>query len=291
MIKKMVFLLFLASSVLAQEKRNEFFAFHNMISDDTTFTTYEGQVGYIQSVGFDGMSISYKDDLVSLKSAFEEFDFKIAMYYVGVDIDEPSISPELKTSIKSLKGSKTTLGIAFRSEKYREPNEEGNNQVIKKLQEISSLAKKSKLDVAIYPHYEFYVQTHTHAYNLASEIGKINVGYAFNLCHWLATSGIEERNTLRVELQKTFGKIKFVSINGANRVVSQKANVWDDYIQPLGEGSFDTFELFEFLINRLKYQGPIGVQCYGLKGDKMQMAEDTMLIWKSYWARLQQSDY
>ncbi|MFN5422221.1 MAG: hypothetical protein ACK5AO_03045, partial [bacterium] len=61
--------------------------------------------------------------------------------------------------------------------------------------------------------------------------------------------------------------LKMISINGANNVLSKKTNIWEDYILPLDEGSFDIKELVRYVSVDLALTIPIGIQCFGLKGD------------------------
>jgi hypothetical protein len=78
-----------------------------------------------------------------------------------------------------------------------------------------------------------------------------------------------------------------ITISGANNVNSDKKSVFDDYILPLGSGNFDTYDLVNFMVNELKYKNPIGVQCYNIKGNKPQLIENTMRVWKAYKKRLE----
>jgi hypothetical protein len=78
-----------------------------------------------------------------------------------------------------------------------------------------------------------------------------------------------------------------VTISGANDVISQKKSVFDDYILPLGTGSFDTYGLVEFMVKEIKYKNPIGVQCYNIKGNKPELIQHTKAVWKEYTTRLE----
>jgi sugar phosphate isomerase/epimerase len=62
---------------------------------------------------------------------------------------------------------------------------------------LADLADESGLQVAIYPHLNFYVERTDHAVWIAKKANKNNLGLTFNLCHWLATTNMDERNTLK----------------------------------------------------------------------------------------------
>lgn len=55
-----------------------------------------------------------------------------------------------------------------------------------------------------------------------------------------------------------------VSLNGTNSGDTQNMG-WDQLIQPLGEGTFDTYELVRFL--KVGYKGIFGLQCYNIQQD------------------------
>jgi hypothetical protein len=122
---------------------------------------------------------------------------------------------------------------------------------------------------------------------LAQKINRKNVGLTFNLCHWLATTRLNERSNLKSHLKELKPYLKMITISGANNVISEKKAVFDDYILPLGTGNFDTYDLVNFMVNDLKYKNPIGVQCYNIKGNKQQLIENTIGVWKAYKTRLE----
>jgi hypothetical protein len=73
-----------------------------------------------------------------------------------------------------------------------------------------------------------------------------------------------------------------ITISGANNVISQDKYVWNDYILPLGQGTFDTYGLLKYCIRDLKLKVPVGVQCYNIKGDKYQLVRNTSNVLKDY---------
>jgi len=148
-------------------------------------------------------------------------------------------------------------------------------------------SKKSGLQVAIYPHLGFYVERTDHALQLAQKINRKNVGLSFNLCHWLATTNLTERTYLKSHLKEINPYLKMITISGANDIISQKKSVFDDYILPLGTGSFDTYDLLKYMVKTIKYKKPIGVQCYNIKGNKPQLIINTMTVWNGYKTRLE----
>jgi sugar phosphate isomerase/epimerase len=192
------------------------------------------------------------------------------------------------TSIIALKGTGTILAPYIRSNANPAgaASPETDAQVVRLFRELSEYAKKSDLQIAIYPHFGFYVQRTDHALKLVRQINRKNTGLSFNLCHWLATTPLDERGGLKVLLKNALPYLKMITICGANDVVTSNKNVWADYILPLGNGSFDTYGLVKYVIADLHFKGPVAVQCYGLKEEKRWLVEHSMDVWKSYGRRM-----
>ena len=146
--------------------------------------------------------------------------------------------------------------------------------------EIADLAATSDLRVALYPHSGFYVATTADALRLTKKVDRQNLGATINLCHELMTDqGPKLDETIREVAPYLF----VVSINGAD--VKQPGYSWDRLIQPLGRGDFDVCGF----VGKLKaagYRGPIGLQCYAVKGDKLENLRQSIKAWKEYRARL-----
>ena len=74
-----------------------------------------------------------------------------------------------------------------------------------------------------------------------------------------------------------------VSINGADG--KQPGYSWDRLIQPLGRGDYDVCGFLKKL-KTAGYKGPIGLQCYGIKGDPLENLKQSVSAWKEYQAQL-----
>jgi sugar phosphate isomerase/epimerase len=102
-----------------------------------------------------------------------------------------------------------------------------------------------------------------------------NVGGSFNLCHWLKVQGdVDYREALKESLPYLF----MVSTNGADLGDTQEMG-WDRLIRPLGRGQFDNYALIKYL-KEIGYDGPIGLQGYGIKGDAKLNLAASMKAWR-----------
>ena len=243
----------------------------------------------MKKAGFQGIEINGIDNFEGMKSALDKSPFKGAYFYVKIKLEEPFIDPRLENDIKILRGSKTIIAPYFISDskRYKPSSREADTLIITLVQQIATWAKAADLQVALYPHVGFHLEKTGHALALVKQINRKNVGLTFNLCHWLATTSAAERLTLKPHLKELKPYLKMMTICGANDVITQQKNVWDDYILPLGTGSYDTYGLLKYMIRDLKFKQPIGVQCYNIKGDKVALMQTTATAWQQYKKRLE----
>jgi sugar phosphate isomerase/epimerase len=267
----------------SQKVKNDFFTLHNIISGDSTYNTFDKQVELVKSAGYAGMEINSEDIFEEMKNAMDKFGLHPSYFYVRIKLDTPHVDKRLEGYIRQLKGSKAIIATYIvGNARFPAGSRHADTLVERLLKQVSDWANMADLQVAIYPHLGYYVQRTDHALELARLVKRKNVGLTFNLCHWLATTTVAERSGLQAHLKELKPYLKMITISGANNVVSQKPNVWDDYILPLGSGSFDTYGLLKYCIKDLYLKVPVGVQCFNIKTDKYKLVKHTMSVWKQY---------
>lgn len=298
-MKKLAFFfaaLLLSGFVLAQKGskiQNHFFVLHNAIRGDSTYKTFDQQVAFIKSLGYDGVEINLLDSFEGMKAALDKHQFTGSYFYIKINLDSPTLDPRIEPYIRTLKGSKTILApfIVSDSKRFTSPSDKADSIVVSQLRQMGEWAKASNLQVAVYPHVSFYVEKIDHALRLVQQIDRPNVGLTFNLCHWLATTPKANRSDWKGLLTTLKPHLKMITISGANNVDAAKMDngptgIWNQYILPLGTGSFDTYELVRYAVQDLGFSGPIGVQCYAMKGDKPTNLRNTMAAWHQFQSRL-----
>jgi len=283
-----ILILLYSNSLFAQKVKNEFFALHNIIRGDSTYNTFDKQVEFVKNAGFEGIEINQIESFDGMKMALDKYKFKGSYFYVKLKLGQP-IDTRLESAIRALKGTKTIIApyILTDNSLYNARSPEGDAEAIRLLKKISFLSKNAGLEVAIYPHFSFYIERTDHALELAKKVNSKNLGLSFNLCHWLATTSLTERDNLKGHMKELKPYLKLMTICGANDIISQKKSIFDDYILPLGTGSFDTYGFLKFMVKEVKYKKPIGVQCYNIKGNKAQLIQNTMTVWKDYKNRIE----
>jgi sugar phosphate isomerase/epimerase len=118
------------------------------------------------------------------------------------------------------------------------------------------------------------------ALDLVTMINIDNLGDIFNLCLLLKVEG---EAGWREKAQEALPHLFMVSINGADGGDTQQMG-WDRLIRPLGEGTFDTYELVKLLKDE-GYKGKFGLQCYNIPQDCETALSQSMNTWKHYQER------
>ena len=110
------------------------------------------------------------------------------------------------------------------------------------------------------------------------------MGVSFNVCHWLKIDGDVDYKPI---LKKSLPYLFVVTTNGAESGDTKKMS-WDKLIQTLDKGSFDNFALLKYL-KGIGYEGPIGLQGYGIKGDPKQNLVNSIRAWNEINERLSET--
>src|SRR5678816_4635250 len=139
---------------------------------------------------------------------------------------------------------------------------------------IRDRAKESGAQLLLYPHQGSWIERIEDSIRVGEKVDRPNVGVMFNLCHWLRVDKSRECKAL---LKQALPRLWAVSINGAD--VWDENPGWDRYIQPLDRGSFDV-RAFLKVLKEVGYQGPIGLQCYGIGGDAREHLSRSIAAWQ-----------
>ncbi len=195
--------------------------------------------------------------------------------YQGIDLDKTPVYPQdLKKRILDLKGGKVDFfWLTVQGRKIADDGE-----VVPYIRELAEVAEQAGVKVAIYPHAGFYVATARDALRLVKKVDRKNVGITLTLCHELAAGNAAELPEIVKEISPN---LLVVTINGADRPPPGQRYGWDRLIQPLGQGDFDVFGFLK-CVKQTGFDGPIGLQCYGLKGDPLVHLSQSIKTWKQY---------
>jgi len=250
----------------------EFFAFDNGTGRGRLAP--EAQAEMLAELGYAGIGYTGAQGIPEMLAALDKHRLKMHSIYVGAKLgpDGPSYDPNLAEGIRALKGRPTIVWLFITG---NAPG--GDQQAVQVVREVADLAAASGLRVALYPHVGFYVARTEDALRVVEKVERKNVGVSFNLCHFLK---LDDQQNLEPLIAKAAGRLFLVSINGADSGQTQKMG-WDRLIQTLDRGSFDVGKLLKAL-KRHGYTGPVGLQCYAVKGDTRENLRRSMSAWLKY---------
>ena len=252
------------------ESDNPFFAFDNGVGRGEW--SPDQQAKTLADLGYAGIGYTGTENLEKRLAAFEKHGVNVFNLYVPCYVDQdPPYSQDLVQAIERLKGTDVDLWLTVQGAAQDDTN------AVQVVSEIADLAAASGLRVALYPHTGFFVADINDALRVTKQVRRPNVGVTFNLCHELRAGNEARFNEL---LDNAAPHLFLVSINGADH-----EGDWDRLIRPLGDGEFDVYQLLTKL-RSIDYAGPIGLQCYAVKGDQEENLKKSIAQWNAYRARL-----
>lgn len=203
--------------------------------------------------------------------------------YLGIKLDEdPPYGPEVAERIRKAADTDAVVWLTVLGNRRKEGNEA---KAVAALRDLSDVAAQANLDASIYPHAGFYAATAREAVRLVKKADRTNLGVTLNLCHELMAGNADDMPQI---IEEVAPYLLVATINGADHKKKDEKMGWDRLIQPLGQGDFDVYGHLKRL-KAIGFDGPIGLQCYGLKGDPVEHLKQSMKAWKEYSARLASS--
>jgi sugar phosphate isomerase/epimerase len=227
----------------------------------------------LHDLGYDGLGGS-GTNIRPAREALDARKLRLWNVYLTLKFEAgaPAVTPGLRTLITDLKGHSSTLWIAVQA-----VSGGGDQVAVAALREIAGVAAESEVRVSLYPHTGFWLSRFSGAADLAEKVERENVGITFNLCHWLKVEGDVDPIP---DIRKHQKKLQFVTVNGADKG-DTKAMSWDRLIQPLDRGTYDTASFLKRLNDEAKWQGPVGLQSFGIPGDQRENLKRSMVAWRA----------
>lgn len=269
----------------AQKKLNNlFYAQNTLYGFKNAPQTAVEKARLLKSIGYDGLEGFGYQDFFELKNALEKEGIGMPVNYVELAFEaggklEDSTADEIKAMIRaSSKGA--VIYFHLHSKGFKDDREAGDPVAAAILRGLSDYSAPFGVKLCVYPHAGFYCETVAHSVKLAKMVGRKNYGAAMNLCHLLKVEGSEG---IDGKIREYAPFLFAVNICGADGGDTRQLG-WDRLIQPLGEGSFDTYRFVKLLRDN-GYSGPVGLQCYNLQGDAFETLTRSLETWKGFQKR------
>jgi len=272
---------FTSSRVLAAAARESELAdpFYAM---DTSFQrpalNREQQLDLVAELGFAGVAWTHEpiEKLNASLKAIEQRSLKMFTIYCDGKVDRDgtlTLEQDLLPIMSALKGHGTIIWIHIGGQGPEFKSLTNDSDAVKSLRSMADRAAENNLRIAIYPHFGEWTAHFADATHLADLVDHPNLGVTFNLCHALA--GGDEAN-ISVLLERAKKRLFTATISGADRGVHGAD--WNKLIQTLDRGNFDVASVLKQL-HHLGFEGPIGFQGYGIKGDARSILQPTIRAW------------
>ena len=282
----LLFCLCLNFSLQAQQVLdNPFFVFNNGVKDEQ-YDTIEEQMKLLLENGYDGMEKERLDNFDEVYSALEENNLNLYTIYVNVNLDEPEqpYDPRLEEVFRKIAGTDAMPWLFVTSKKYPPSSSEYDTLAVPIFQQIADMAQQYGIRVMLYPHMYFWIESVEDAIRVAEKVNRRNFGMTFNLCHYLAhknRAGVDPWAEFSTLAQQAMPFLFAISLNGADASDADQQDIWTSFIQPLGEGNFDTYRYLTTFLDH-GFDGPVGLQCYNIKEDKAVHLRKSMQTWQEY---------
>jgi sugar phosphate isomerase/epimerase len=243
---------------------------------DAKKRSFEQQAQMLKELGYPGVGHIWLDKLEERIKTLDAAGLKLFQITMVVDVapgKQPYDIKRFQEVCALIKGRHVQFCLLLNGSKSSDPSVDPHAVAI--LRGMSDQAKECGAQLLLYPHQSSWVERLEDSIRVAEQVDRPNVGVMFNLCHWLRVDKSRDYAPL---LKKALPRLWAISINGADEFDAQPG--WARYIQPLDKGSFDVGKLLKTL-KELGYQGPIGLQCYGIGGDTREHLARSMSAWQT----------
>jgi sugar phosphate isomerase/epimerase len=232
------------------------------------------QARMLRELGYDGTGLALDAKLESNLKVLDDAGLQLYMLWTSVNVSPAkgaAYGPQLPDAIRKLQGRPVTVCVLLGGLKPGDP--QGVEPTVKALRELGDVAAGAGVRISIYNHVANWAESLPFIIQVIRKTNHPQVGYNFNLCHWLKVDGSKDYRPL---LRENADKLFVVTINGA----TLGAKTWTNgLIRPLDEGDFDQQRLLATLRD-IGFHGPIGLMCYGVPGNSREHLARSMKAWQ-----------
>lgn len=225
-------------------------------------------------LGFGGVT-SPLNQLARMQTACQRDNSELWATYDVLDVttvNEARLA-QVRSAMQTMSGGPGMLWLGLQNRAQTPRNPAGDDAAVRVLTDLLRQADATGVEIALYPHHGFWLETSEDALRLCKRIQNRRLGICFNLCHFLR--GHTEHDPSAI-LSRCRDHLLAITINGAD----VDGNNWPSLIQPLGQGDWDLRGFLDTL-DQIGFGGPIGLQGYGIRQPPSEHLSTSMAAWRA----------
>jgi sugar phosphate isomerase/epimerase len=240
--------------------------------------TLAEQAEMLAELGFAGIGWG-RWRVEEMRGELELRELELGSVYIVLDVDQSPDPREiaLAEAVTQMQGSGAQVWLALESGSLSPSDPAGDERAAEVLGRVADMARAGQVRVALYPHTNSWMERSEDALRLLDRLDRGELGLCFNLCHFLQNNDSEDPAPL---LERAGPRLLAVTLNGADI----GGDGWSQLIRPLDEGDYDIGGLLDTL-GEVGFQGPVGLQGFGLKLDPREHLARSMSAWRALQAR------
>lgn len=230
---------------------------------------WETRAKLAKDLGFRGIGVTLDPaQLGKIVEILDRHSLEVSALYTVPGLEDSWDEKKWSGVVRILKDRPTRIELALVSRKgIKLSDPSGDPLALELIRRLLDLTGEKGPVYSIYPHRGSWAERTSDGVRLAKQINDPRFGTHFNLIH---TRWVEPKLALGTLLDDAKPFLKAVTING----------IANGSIVPLGIGNEDLSQLLKEL-DRIGYQGPIGLQGYGIPGKSADHLGKSMAYWKS----------
>ena len=222
----------------------------------------------LKRLGYAGMTDHYNlHRLPQVLEALDKEGLEFASLYWTPKVED-ELDPKLRDAIALLRGRRARIEIGFLSKQFKPSDPAADAKAIETIRRVAEWCGDTGPVISIYPHKGFWTERVEDGVRLARQVGLKTVGTNLNLVHW---KWVPELKPLDALLAEAAPHLMLVTINGLD---TKNKNA----IVSLADGDFDVAGWLA-AVKKAGYNGPIGLQCYSIKGSSEDHLKRSMAKW------------